>query len=40
MAQQYQQLTIRERETIQIGLWERKSLRLIAFGLNRSVSKT
>ena len=38
MAQQYQQLTIEEREKIQMDLWEGKSIRSIAFELNRSPS--
>lgn len=32
----YQQLSIAEREAIQIGLWEGKSLRLIAYSLRRN----
>ena len=34
----YQQLTIEERETIQLGLWEGRSLREIAKGLDREPS--
>lgn len=34
----YQQLAIEERETIQIGLWEGKSIRSIAFELGRAPS--
>jgi len=34
----YQQLTIEEREKIQAGLWERRSLRGIAWGLGRDPS--
>lgn len=34
----YQQLTIEEREKVQSGLWEGKSLREIAWGLGRSPS--
>lgn len=36
MAQKYRQLNIEEREIIQTGLWEGKSLRRIARDLNRS----
>lgn len=36
MARIYQQLTMEEREKIQTGLWEGKSLRSIAFELGRS----
>lgn len=35
---QYQQLSIKEREKIQLGLWQGKSIRQIAFELNRSPS--
>ena len=34
----YQQLTIKEREKIQLGLWQRKSIRQIAFELSRAPS--
>lgn len=34
----YQQLTIEEREKIQLGLWVKRSLRGIAFDIGRSVS--
>ena len=34
----YQQLTIKEREKIQLGLWQDKSIRQIAFELSRSPS--
>jgi len=36
MSKQYKQLNIEERETIQIGLWRKKSLRIIAKELDRS----
>lgn len=38
MDKQYQQLTIEEREKIQDGVWDKKSVREIAFSVNRSPS--
>src|SRR3989344_4539556 len=38
MARTYQQLGISEREAIQMGMWEGKSLRMIAFELGRAPS--
>lgn len=35
---QYKQLSIEERENIQLGIWQKKSIRQIAEGLNRSPS--
>ncbi|MBU0707787.1 helix-turn-helix domain-containing protein [Patescibacteria group bacterium] len=34
----YQQLSIMEREAIQLGLWEGKSIRMIATELGRAAS--
>jgi transposase, IS30 family len=36
MPKNYQQLSIEERETIQLGVWQKKSIRAIAKELNRS----